>query len=122
MAPETDRLSESLKSTHQLESFFHDFISHVQRHHPKSGEDVTKYVREVHTAVPDVIKGVPITWAPAEEHDAARDEGAQQTLVFVRPGAADALGFTIGCVRVGRVKVCLECGWLYCRIVIKGRW
>lgn len=121
MSPEHDRLSELFTHTHELESFFHKFIEHVAKQRPKAGEDVTSYTEKLGIAVPEALKGAKITWAGAEEHEAAQTAEREQTLVFARPGQADALGFTIGCVRVGRFKVCLECGWLYCRIVIKGR-
>lgn len=121
MSPENDRLSELVSNVHKLESFFHDFIGHVAKQHPKAGEDVTKYAEKLRLVVPDALKGANITWAAPDDRDAAHESGPEQTLVFTRPGPADAIGLTIGCVRVGRYKVCLECGWFYCRIVIKGR-
>jgi len=42
-------------------------------------------------------------------------------MTLARPGVADAVGLTIGCIKINRFRVCLECGWLYCRVVIKGR-
>ena len=54
-----------------------------------------------------------------ESAEAAEKGGARtQTLVLAQPGNVDALGLVIKCVRIGRWKACLECGWLYCRIVI----
>ena len=42
-------------------------------------------------------------------------------MTLARPGVADAVGLTIGCIKINRFRVCLECGWFYCRVVIKGR-
>jgi hypothetical protein len=38
----------------------------------------------------------------------AQREGAEQTLGFVRLGHVDALGFTIGCITIRRIKISLE--------------
>lgn len=116
----SDPFAECLSNSHELESFFHNFISQVAKRRPKPGADVTKYAEELRLKMPAVLKGTKITWVGPGRVDAADDE-AGQTLVFARSGNAEALGFTIGCIRVGRFKICLECGWLYCRIVIKGR-
>ena len=45
----------------------------------------------------------------------------RRDIVLLVDDSPEALGFTIGCVTIHGVKICLECGWLYCRIVIKGR-
>ncbi len=120
MKAKNDPLGDLLHSSHELETFFHEFIMHVARQRPRPGADVTKYSRKLGVAVPGVLKGAKITWAHHGDADAAGEDGPG-ILVFTRPGQPEALGFTIGCVKVGRYKVCLECGWLYCRIVIKGR-
>jgi hypothetical protein len=117
-----DRFAEFLSNSHELESFCHDFISHVAKRRPKPGTDVTKYAEKLHLSVPAVLKGAKMTWDGPHDSEVAHKEGGRgQTLVFVRPGPADAVGLTIGCIRVGRFKICLECGWFYCRVVIKGR-
>lgn len=115
-----DTLRSLLKDTHELEEFFHEFISQVTRRHPKPGEDVTRYAEELGLRVPAVLRGAPITWGGAEPVE--EEEGNRvQTLVFLRPGNAAAIGLTLGCITWGRFRVCLECGWFYCRIVISGR-
>jgi hypothetical protein len=115
-----DAFIDFLSNSREAEAFFHDLIGHLANRRPKPGADVTKYADELRLKTPRVLKGAKITWANGTESATAR-ERAEQTLVLVRPGHVDALGFTIGCIRVRGVKICLECGWLYCRIVIKGR-
>jgi hypothetical protein len=105
--------------THELEAFFHSFIGQLAKRRLKADEDVTHLAEELKLKVPAALKGVKITWAGGADTNASQDK--EQTLTLARPGVADALGLTIGCVRVGRFRVCLECGWIYCRIVIKGR-
>lgn len=114
-----DSLTVLLRDSHELESFFHDFIEHLTKIRCKAGEDVTNVVEEKGLKIPAALKGLPITWAGGEPDTPAAER--EQTLVFVRPGNPQAVGLTIGCIRVGRrIKVCLECGWIWCRIVIKG--
>jgi hypothetical protein len=116
-----DALATLLGDTRQLETFFHDFISQLVKRRPKAGEDVTRYVNELGLKVPSAIDGTPITWGNGTESELVSEGEEIQTLVLVRPGNPQAVGLTIGCIRVGRFSVCLECGWIYCRIVIRGR-
>jgi hypothetical protein len=116
---QNDAFTDFLSNSREAETFFHDFIGHLAKRPPKPGADVTKYADQLRLKMPAVLKGAKITWATGTDSGAAR-ERAEQTLVFARPGHADALGFTIGCITIRNVKVCLECGWFYCRIVIKG--
>jgi len=102
--------------THELETFFHSFIGQLAKRRLKANQDVTHLATELKLKVPAVLKGVKITWAGGADTNA--DQGKEQTLTLARPGVMDALGFTIGCIRIGRFKVCLECGWIYCRVVI----
>lgn len=117
---ENDAFTDFLTNGHEVETFFHDFISQVAKRRPKPGADVTRYADELRLKVPAVLKGAKITWASGTD-SAAAGENAEQALVFVRPGHTDAVGLTIGCITIRRVRVCLECGWFWCRIVIVGR-
>jgi hypothetical protein len=117
---ENDSFNDFLSNGREVETFFHDFIGQVAKRRPKPGADVTKYADQLRLKMPVVLKGAKITWASGTDSAGAR-ESAEQALVFVRPGHADAVGLTIGCVKIRRVTVCLECGWFWCRIVIVGR-
>jgi len=106
------------QDTHELEGFFHSFIGQLARRKLKADEDVTHLAAEMKLKVPAALKGVKITWAGAPDANA---DGKEQTMTLARPGVAEAVGLTIGCIKINRFRVCLECGWLYCRVVIKGR-
>jgi hypothetical protein len=114
-----DPLGSLLHDTHDLETFLHELIPALMARRPEPGEDVTRYVEEFGLRLPAALHGSSITWAG--EPGSETEEAQEQTLVLVRPGVSGAIGFTIGCIRVRRVLICLECGWLYCRIVIRGR-
>ena len=113
------RLTNSLNDVLELEQFLHDFIGALTKQHPRPGEDVTHIVRELGLELPAALEGGPIHWVGHEEGPSAQEEGKGQTLVLARPGNANALGFTIGCITIHGRRYCLECGWLYCRIVIR---
>jgi hypothetical protein len=113
------RLTNSLKDVLELEQFLHAFISTLTKRRPRAGEDVTHLVKELGLKLPAALEGGPILWVGREEEPSAQEENKGQTLVLVRPGNANALGFTIGCITIHGRRYCLECGWLYCRIVIK---
>jgi len=85
----------------------------------RHGDDVLPYVRELKLKIPASIRGMDITWEADHSHPAQKR--ASETLVLVRPGDANAVGLTIGCTRVGKWKICLECGFLWCRIVVTRR-
>lgn len=121
MSTKSDAFDDLLHDSHELETFFHTFIAHAVKQHPKAGADVTPLLKEVGMTLPNALKGATITWASHDESEATHPDGPDRTLVYARPGEAAAVGLTIGCVRVGKHKVCLECGWLYCRVVISGR-
>ena len=118
-------LDSLLQGTAEIEEFLHTLLIAMAKRRHKPGEDVTKFASELGLKIPEVFKGTPITVLSAEEAEsaeAAEKGGARtQTLVLTRPGNADALGLVMKCVRIGRWKACLECGWLYCRIVISRR-
>jgi hypothetical protein len=107
-----------LHDVHELETFLHGVIGPLAKQKLKPGEDIRPYIEKLGVKVPASLEGLPMTWG-GDDADGAK--GEQQTITLVRPGSPEALGFTIGCIKIRGVKICLECGWLYCRIVIKGR-
>jgi hypothetical protein len=116
-----DSLLSLLHNTNELEDFLHDFIGRLAKRRLKPGADVTRLVNEFGLKTPPVLKGAKITWAGGGDNGVTKRETGEQVLVLSRPGQFDAVGLTIGCIRVGRFHICLECGWFYCRIVIKGK-
>ena len=111
-----------LESTRELEDFLHAFLERLEPKGLKEGEDLTRLATEYGLKVPAALTGTAITWdggVQSAQHAVAPVEHAD-TLVLVRPGHPDVLGLVIKCVKIRNWRVCLECGWLWCRIVIKG--
>jgi hypothetical protein len=115
----SDRLTNSLHDVLELEQFLHAFISALTKRRLRAGEDVTHLVKELGLELPVALEGAPITWVGREESLDAEEGSQRRSLVLARPGKADALGFTVACVTIRGRRYCLECGWLYCHIVIK---
>jgi hypothetical protein len=113
------RLTNSLKDVLELGQFLHAFIGALTKRRLRAGEDVTHLVKELGLKLPVTLEGSPIHWVGREDGPDAEQGRKGQTLVLTRPGNADALGLTIGCITIHGRRYCLECGWLYCRIVIK---
>lgn len=115
-----DRLANSLNDVLELEQFLHAFIGALTKRHLRPGEDVTHIVRELGLELPAALEeDGPIHWVGHEEEHDAQEDGKGRTLILARPGNANALGFTIGCITIRGRRYCLECGWLYCRIVVR---
>jgi hypothetical protein len=112
----TARLDDLLRDTQEIESFLHTFLKRLPAG-LKPGEDVTRYAKKFGLKIPASLKGEVIEWVGQASHDEGLD-ARTQTLVLSQPGQADALGLTIKCVTIRGWRFCLECGWLYCRIVV----
>lgn len=114
------RLIESLTDLRELEVFLFALLPAAIQARPKQGAALLPLAKERNLSVPASLDGLNITWDGGAR--LTDDDLADAPLIsLVRPGNPDALGLTIGCIRIGRrIKVCLECGWFYCKIVIKG--
>lgn len=114
------RLIGSLTEVRELEAFLFALLPAAIQSRPKQGADLLPLVKEQSLSVPASLDGLDITWDGGSRLT-DDDLGDAPLISLVRPGNPDALGLTIGCIRIGRrVKICLECGWFYCKIVIKG--
>jgi len=112
-----DQLFESLGHVRELEVFVHDLIDVLRDRKLRSGENLLPHAEKAGVRVPEFLEGTAITWDPGPQFEA--EFGARDPLVLVRSGNVRVLGLTIGCIRIGRrVKVCLECGCLWCRVFL----
>jgi len=109
----------TLGNVKELATFLHDLFEGLPREELRDGDDLLPYAEKLGVRVPGFLEGEEVAWDASTRFE--EELGDQEPLVLVLPGRPEALGLTIGCLRVNRVKVCLECGWFYCRIVIKGR-
>jgi hypothetical protein len=84
------------------------------------GEDLTERAEKLNIRVPQFLAGKPFVHV-LHDHDDEAIEG--RAIVLVRPsGITNPVSKRkIICGSWGRVTVCLECGWIWCKIVIYGR-
>jgi hypothetical protein len=116
-----DQLDDLLVNASELETFLHTFLGKLDPKKLKANEDLTPYVKQSGLRLPPALKGASITWEGSGESHMAVPGGDAQTLVFAHQGHPDAIGLVIKCVKVGKWSVCLECGWIWCRIVVTRR-
>ncbi len=115
----TDSLNASIRDVQELAQFLHDFIGALTERQLKPGEDVTRLVDQLGLKLPPGLSGAPLIWTGCERLSDPSLRGLENTLVVVRPGKPDAVGLTIGCITFRGRRYCLECGFWYCRIVIR---
>lgn len=120
MASESDGLQASLANVADLEEFIHQLHQRMGNRELKHGDDLTALASQLDLEVPAFLRGEPLTY---EMHD-HRDHGIDgRAIVLVRPsGITNPVAeLKIYCYRWGRYTICLECGWIWCKIVIYGR-
>lgn len=120
MAKRKNNLDKVLQDADELESFMYALLSALDERKLRPGDDVARYAKELKLKIPEALHGAEITWE-GDRHDVPAKRAAPKSLVFVRPGHPEAVGLVIKCVRVGKTRICLECGWLWCRIVVTRR-
>jgi hypothetical protein len=120
MASESDALHTSLTNVADLEDFIHELHERLGDRDLKDGDDLSALASEVDLEVPDFLNGEPLIY---EVHDHRQHDLEGRALVLVRPsGITNPVAeLKIYCHRWGRFRICLECGWIWCKIVIYGR-
>lgn len=119
MASESDALHTSLATVADLEDFIHKLHERLGDRDLKHGDDLSALASELNLDVPAVLREEPLIY---EVHDRRHHDLEGRALVLVRPsGITNPVAeLKIFCGRWGRYKVCLECGWIWCKIVIYG--
>ncbi|HLN07048.1 MAG TPA: hypothetical protein VK217_12270 [Acidimicrobiales bacterium] len=120
MASESDPLHTSLANVADLEDFIHELHERLGERNLKHGDDLSALASEVDLEVPGFLGKEPLTY---EVHDRSHHDIEGRALVLVRPsGITNPVAeLKIFCGRWGRYTICLECGWIWCKIVIYGR-
>jgi hypothetical protein len=117
---EPDALFASLANVADLEDFLHELHERLGDRELKHGDDLTARASDLGVRVPEFLAGEPLVY---QVHD-HKEQGIEgRALVLVRPsGITDPVAERkIYCGRWKRYTICLECGWIWCKIVIYGR-
>ena len=120
MEPESGTLGMSLANVADLEDFMHELHEHLGDRELNRGDDLAARASELGVRVPEFLTGEPLVY---EVHDHEEHGIEGRALVLVRPsGITNPVArFKVLCGRWGRYTICLECGWIWCKIVIYGR-
>lgn len=120
MESESDALSMSLANVADLEDFMHELHERLGDRELKHGDDLTARASDLGVRIPGFLAGKPLVY---EVHDHKEHGIEGRALVLVRPsGETNPVAeLKIFCGRWNRYTICLECGWIWCRIVIYGR-
>jgi hypothetical protein len=120
MAADSDALHTSLANVADLEEFVHELHERLGDRELKHGDDLSALASEVGLEVPSFMRDEPLIY---EVHDRRHHEVDGRALVLVRPsGETNPVAeMKIFCHRWGRYTICLECGWIWCKVVIIGR-
>lgn len=106
----------SLQNVQELESFMHEFLERLPADGLEDGEDLMPHIERVGLEIPPFLEAGELTFAsPPCELDREIDA---PPLVLARPGHPQAIGLVIRCVYWRGWRICLECSWIYCRIVL----
>ena len=120
MKTESDTLLMSLANVADLEKFMHELHERLGDREPKPGEDLKERATALGIQIPEFLHGNPLRY---EKHDHKEKHIDGRAVVLVRPShiTNPVSRLRILCGRWGRVTICLECGWIWCRIVVIGR-
>lgn len=122
MATTETKLDILLVDVRELGDFLYTLLPALDEQKLRQGDNVLRYAKNMKLKIPKSLSGVKITWE-SNHSDSLNKHGSKsgESLVLMRPGDPNTVGLTIKCVKIKDWKVCLECGWLYCRIVVTKR-
>jgi hypothetical protein len=119
MATRKNKLDNVLENIQELEGFLHALMPTLDEQKLSQGDSVLPYAKALKLKIPESLRGLDITWEA--EHSHSYDKRGGESISLVRPGHSDIVGLVIKCVRFGKWRFCLECGWIWCRIVVTRR-
>ena len=119
MATVKPKLDSILENVQELEEFLHALIPTLDEQKLRQGDDVLPYAKALKLKIPESLRGLDVTWET--DHSHSHDRRGGESMSLVRPGHPDAVGLVIKCVKIRKWRFCLECGWLWCRIVVTRR-
>jgi hypothetical protein len=120
MEDERDTFTISLANVADLEDFMHELQERLRDRELNDGDDLTALAFDRGVRVPEFLAGEPFICEP-HDHKEHGTEG--RVLVLMRPsGITNPVAeLKILCGRWRHYTICLECGWIWCKVVIYGR-
>jgi hypothetical protein len=112
---------QSLANMRRFEKFIHDLDKKLSKVELRNGEDLVRRASEFKVKIPEFLQGASITYDKPREM--GKRFGKSEPLVLIsRPDGRqqpNPPARRLFCIRIGkRTSVCLDCDWLWCKIVI----
>lgn len=120
MAKATDLL-DSVADLQDIQKFMEALGKRVSDQRFKVGQDISRNLEGAGIKIPKALREAPLVF---ESHESHKPRGRRQLVLITPPpkGTAAAARIRLICIsttiRGHDVWICLECGWLYCMIVI----
>jgi|KBSSwiS6_1023812.scaffolds.fasta_scaffold00673_11 hypothetical protein len=110
-------LKNNLNSLNDLESFLHDLSEKLESKKLKTGSDLSSYVKSQRISVPGILGDAKITY---QGYSDELGKSKRKLVIVTKPDKnyPEPIARKIFCIKVRSVVACLECGWIWCRIVI----
>lgn len=120
MAKPTDLL-DSVADLQDIQKFMEALGKSVSDQRFKVGQDISRNLEGAGIKIPKALRQAPLVF---ESHENNKPRGRRRLVLITPPpkGTTAAARIRLVCIsatiRGRRVVICLECGWLFCMIVI----
>ena len=101
----------------QLEPLLKTILPLAKKKKIANGSDLSKIIQTQKIKIPALFQGDKITY---EDYQPEFEKTKHKLVILTKPNSniTAVLGIRIGCVTILGRRVCLECGFWYCKIVI----
>lgn len=112
-------LAGCLSATSELAQFMRDAETKLRGMKLSAGQELEPALEKAGVKIPNFLRGSGITH---ETHSEEFAKAGPNNLVIVTAGDPTVVDIRVFCIcsKRWRICVCLECGWIWCRIVIRG--
>lgn len=112
-------LPQTVAALNDLDAFMRKLGEKLHHEKLKDGEDITALIKAADIKIPGFLKDTPITYSDNNNHKHEGNNSKKIILAGKPEKDIHPVEKRIFCVHFGkRIEVCLDCGWLYCMIII----
>ena len=108
-----------LSTTSELAQFVREAEAKLRGTKLSAGQELEPVLEKAGVKIPDFLRGSGLTH---ETHGEEFAKAGPNSMVIVTAGDPTVVDVRVFCIcsKRWRICVCLECGWIWCRIVIRG--
>ena len=110
-------IGQSVEAMQELEQLLHHLSEKMDATKLKDGEDLIPHLEKLKVKVPGFLQDAEIVYA---DHSTSTKKTKQSLVMVTTPDKVypDAIARKIFCIRWRGWVACLECGWIWCKVVI----